>query len=218
MLKLKSQHPASRCDGLETKARIIDCAGKLIAQNGYAKTTSKAICAAAGTNMAAVNYHFGSRDGLYKAVLEDVHNYLINLEQMNAIYQSGLTPREKIASFLELYINSILQENNWRLEVWSRELMAPSPFIKQILQHKAMPKLDVLTKIFAEYLNLPANDPKIYIYIITTMAPFVLTFLARHSDAKNFVPSNALLPETAELMKTFVFAGLEAFKQPGDKQ
>ena len=55
-----------REDGRLTKEKLIECAGKLAAQKGFALVTSKEICQMAGTNLAAINYHFGSREGLYE--------------------------------------------------------------------------------------------------------------------------------------------------------
>ena len=69
-------------DGRETGEKIIECAGQLIAEKGFASVTSKEICRAAGVNLAAVNYHFGSRDGLYLAVLENVQQYLISIHTL----------------------------------------------------------------------------------------------------------------------------------------
>ena len=64
----ENQKNGRRMDGRETEEKIIECAGQLIAEKGFASVTSKEICRAAGVNLAAVNYHFGSRDGLYLAV------------------------------------------------------------------------------------------------------------------------------------------------------
>ena len=60
---------AGRSDGDLTKSKILDAAGRLIAQDGFAKTTSKAIAKLAEVDLAAINYHFDGRDGLYRAVL-----------------------------------------------------------------------------------------------------------------------------------------------------
>jgi len=51
-----------------TKDQILDAAERLLAQRGYAGTSLRAITAAADVNLAAVNYHFGSKEALAKAV------------------------------------------------------------------------------------------------------------------------------------------------------
>ena len=51
-----------------TKDKILDAAERLFAQNGYAGTSLRMITAAAGANLAAVNYHFRSKETLIKAV------------------------------------------------------------------------------------------------------------------------------------------------------
>ena len=47
---------------------IIEAAERLLATDGPQKATVRAITEAAGVNVAAVNYHFGSRDGLMPAI------------------------------------------------------------------------------------------------------------------------------------------------------
>ncbi|RKY16350.1 MAG: TetR/AcrR family transcriptional regulator [Planctomycetota bacterium] len=52
-----------------TAERLLDAAEELFAEQGIAPVSLRAITARAGANLAAVNYHFGSRDGLVRAVL-----------------------------------------------------------------------------------------------------------------------------------------------------
>ncbi len=47
-----------------TRALILDAAERLYAERGFADVTLRDIVAAAGVNLAAVNYHFGSKDEL----------------------------------------------------------------------------------------------------------------------------------------------------------
>lgn len=54
----------------DTKERILDVAEALFAENGYSGTSLRAVTAAAGTNLASVNYHFGSKRALLRAVFE----------------------------------------------------------------------------------------------------------------------------------------------------
>src|SRR5512135_2921410 len=52
-----------------TKERILDTAETLFMEQGFEGTSLRAITAAAGVNLAAVNYHFGSKEDLFQAVL-----------------------------------------------------------------------------------------------------------------------------------------------------
>jgi len=54
---------------IPTKDRILDAAEELFAEQGFA-TSLRAITATADANLAAVNYHFGSKDALVEAVFE----------------------------------------------------------------------------------------------------------------------------------------------------
>lgn len=53
-----------------TVERILDTAEVLFAEKGFAETSLRAITSKAGVNLAAVNYHFGSKEALIQAVFE----------------------------------------------------------------------------------------------------------------------------------------------------
>ena len=52
----------------ETRTRILDAAEELFMQHGFEGTSMRLLTAKAGANLAAVNYHFGSKDALIEAV------------------------------------------------------------------------------------------------------------------------------------------------------
>jgi AcrR family transcriptional regulator len=54
----------------DTKTRLLDAAEHLFSRQGFSNTSLRAITAQAGANLAAANYHFGSKESLLKAVLE----------------------------------------------------------------------------------------------------------------------------------------------------
>src|SRR5271157_4799471 len=54
----------------DTKEKILDAAERLFADHGFASTSLRQITAEAGVNLAAVNYHFHSKEALLSAVLE----------------------------------------------------------------------------------------------------------------------------------------------------
>ena len=52
----------------DTKTDLLEAAERLFAEHGIARSSLRAITREAGANLAAVNYHFGSKEGLVRAV------------------------------------------------------------------------------------------------------------------------------------------------------
>jgi AcrR family transcriptional regulator len=53
----------------DTKTRILDAAESLFMEHGFEATSLRSLTTAAGVNLAAVNYHFGTKEELFQAVL-----------------------------------------------------------------------------------------------------------------------------------------------------
>ena len=72
----------------ETRTRILDAAEELFMQHGFEGTSMRQLTAKAGVNLAAVNYHFGSKDALIEAVFRR------RLDPMNAARIAALEALE----------------------------------------------------------------------------------------------------------------------------
>lgn len=205
----------ARGDGNETKALLIETAGRLIAQKGYEKTTSKEICEAAKANMAAINYHFGGREGLYVAVLERVHEYLLTTKELETLEVSQASPEEKINIFLDILTDKVMQRDNWPIRVWIREITSPSGVTGRIVSERAVPKIELMLSILREYTGLSPESPLLSSCFISVMAPFVWFILVGRTELKELreiVPVDFENSQVPTNFKKFVLAGLEAFR------
>src|SRR3954470_17942111 len=72
----------------ETRTRILDAAEELFMQHGFEATSMRALTARAEVNLAAVNYHFGSKHALIEAVFRR------RLDPMNAARIAALDELE----------------------------------------------------------------------------------------------------------------------------
>lgn len=68
----------------DTKTRILDAAERLFAERGFEGTSIRAVTAEAGANLAAVGYHFGSKEALFAAVLRRIRGP-VNDEQLRRL-------------------------------------------------------------------------------------------------------------------------------------
>jgi TetR/AcrR family transcriptional regulator, regulator of cefoperazone and chloramphenicol sensitivity len=69
---IKTQFEPSSEESSDTEKRLLDAAGEVFAEFGYRAATVRQICEKAGANVAAVNYYFRDKEGLYLAVLRSV--------------------------------------------------------------------------------------------------------------------------------------------------
>ena len=58
--------------GTDTRCRIIETAIDLFAMRGYDGTTTRALAESAEVNLPAIQYYFGSKEGLYRAVIDHI--------------------------------------------------------------------------------------------------------------------------------------------------
>lgn len=87
----------------ETKERILDVAEQIFAEKGYAATSMRTITSQAKVNLAAINYHFGSKVQLYRAVFRR------RVEPMNRSRIEMLQSLERKAGDTPLALEDILQ-------------------------------------------------------------------------------------------------------------
>jgi AcrR family transcriptional regulator len=95
----------------ETVDRILDAAEILFAEKGFSETSLRMITGKAGVNLAAVNYHFGSKNALIQAVfnrfLAPLNQLMVEGLRENKWDQDGYAPT--IEDVLRLYTSSLLK-------------------------------------------------------------------------------------------------------------
>ncbi len=87
----------------ETRTRILDAAEELFMQHGFEATSMRQLTAKAGANLAAVNYHFGSKSSLVEAVFRR------RLDPMNAARIAELERLEREAGGRPLTPEAIIR-------------------------------------------------------------------------------------------------------------
>jgi AcrR family transcriptional regulator len=87
----------------DTKERIVRAAEVLFARDGYAATSLRGITTLAGVNIAAVNYHFGSKENLLGEILDRVVGQ-INAERLRLLEQAEVGEAPDVTEVLRAFL------------------------------------------------------------------------------------------------------------------
>lgn len=205
---------ARRSDGEVTREKILEAAGELIAEHGLARTKNKEIANAAQVDLAAINYHFGGRDGLYLAVLSLAHRHYLDGEKLSALAFSDLPAEEKLSIFLQSFISKLNVGNGWHGRVLARELLAPSVQLTDFVNNEGMGKIQAIRRIVSEVAGIPENDPSLLPCMLSVVAPCMMLMVAGNR-IPGPVREIAAMQTTAlaEHFRRFTLAGLKATRE-----
>ena len=125
----------------DTRSRILDAAESLLVQHGFGGTTLRMITTAARANLAAVNYHFGSKEALIEAVFRRRLTWLNEqriaaLDALEAVAGGApLKPRQIVESFFGVAIRMAADRSGGRtfMRLLGRTYTEPSDFVRSFL-------------------------------------------------------------------------------------
>ncbi len=205
---------AQRTDGEVTYNRIREVAGELLASTGFAETTNKMIAAKAEVDLASINYHFGSRDGLYQAVLVEAHRRLVGIDALDRLAASDLPASGKLRKLIEFLVDGAAAHQHWPLRVLGRELMSPSSHLQVLQDNEIAPKLAIVLAILSGITSIPTDDPALIRCLGSVAAPCVMLLVVGRSPSL-FANRIIDMPkqDLIDHLYSFSIAGLETIRQ-----
>jgi len=129
----------------DTKTRILDVAEQLFMEHGFEATSLRQLTTAASVNLAAVNYHFGSKEGLFQQVLTRRLDPM-NVERIDLLEKAEREAAGKPASCEKVLFAMLapalrLARDERRggknfLRLLGRAYADPAPFIRHFLSEQ----------------------------------------------------------------------------------
>ena len=206
---------APRRDGFSTRGVVLEAAGRVFAELGYAGATTREICKRAGVNGAAVNYYFGGKEALYEEVLVEAHRQLVSLEELNAVMDSGADSEAKLRAFLELFVRAALKAPElWGLPVLLREVASPSSHLPAPLVESVLPKLSVVRSLVCEITGFEPGSEQAGHASAMLLFPCMFLVLFPEKIQSILLPRFMETPESVvESMTRYALGGLNALKE-----
>ena len=204
----------------ETVERILDAAEQLFAEKGFAETSLRLITSKAGVNLAAVNYHFGSKKALIQAVFVRFLNpFVSSLEQeLNRREQVHELP-PSLEELLEMLVRQALlvkPRSGNDLSIFMRLLGLA---FSQSQGHLRKYLNEVYGGVFLRYMrlvhlaapDLPAQELFWRIHFMLGSAAFTMSSMkALRAIAEAELGSHTGIDQVLQLMVPFLAAGMRA--------
>ncbi len=140
-----------------TRRRLLDAAAELFATRGYRSVAVRDICERACANVAAVNYHFGGKDKLHAAAIEHARERALreDLAPAASTPAGPMTPQQKLHRQLHGMFSRAFANGpaGWYMQIVLREMVDPSPALKQTIDDNIAPYLRKLEAIIGQLLR-----------------------------------------------------------------
>lgn len=197
----------------DTRERIVEASTHLFAERGFRKVTVREICAASQANVAAVNYHFGDKAGLYREVVKRAIRAMRETNDLSQQAGAGTSPEDQLRAFIRVFVERVTGGGRyaWVSKLMARETEDPSEGLDLVMRHVIQPRLEYLGAIIATISGLPADDPRVQRAVVSVQVQFLM--LARPLPAPLRRAFSAYTDDprkTSEHIAAFCLAGIRA--------
>jgi AcrR family transcriptional regulator len=205
------------------KLRLIEAAEKLFAEKGFEAVSVRDITKEAGANVAAVNYHFGSRDGLVVAVISRYLNP-VNQERLARLERAekGGSVEDVLAAFVlptvELVAKSELTEKLYT-QLLGRIFAERTEILPGDLEKQTKIVVERFTKALSKLLpNVPAEELVWHLHFVVGGLIHVLTHSAFLYRVSGSLAGNPTMDQTISRFLKFAAAGVVYGSDPSAEE
>lgn len=167
-----------------TRERLLDAAEKLFAKNGYDSVGVREITSAAGSNLAAVNYHFGSKENLYMEVFHErwrARAQMILQPLTELGQQQNITPTQVVETMARCFLEGPLtaDERLRHAQLIARELATPGKAFQLLAEGVLKPTLIHGASLLRRALPHPMPKERLRLIILSIFAQVIYFNFAR---------------------------------------
>ena len=204
--------------GRGTRERVLAAAGEVFAEVGFHHATVRDICARAGVNIAAVNYHFRDKDGLYGAVLASAHEAAARHHPYDTGQADATTAEDRLRAFVGTFMRRLFDEGRpaWQPKLMAREMVDPTSALDVVVERGIRPHSQLLTAIVRELLGPAASDDAVRLGAISIVGQ-CLMYLHCRPVVQRLFPDDTYTPERtaerAEHIVRFSIGALDAMRR-----
>jgi AcrR family transcriptional regulator len=197
-----------------TRERLLEAAGEVFAERGFRAATIRGICERAKANVAAVNYHFGEKEELYKAVFDYARDYAPRFPQ--PVLSAG-PAEQQLHAFIHTTLTRYFDEGRpaWLGKLIAREMIDPTIMLGRLMKNQIRPNAERLKSIVRQLIGREVDEETLWRCVFSVVAQWVFYFhcrqvVARLNPDRQFGPTE--IQRLADHITTFSITALKGWK------
>lgn len=196
-----------------TRLRLLDAAADVFAKHGYRAATVREICRRARANVAAVNYHFGGKEGLYGALLSHLGRAAVDRYPPNLGVEPDASAEERLRAFVHSFLLRTLSSDGIARHgaLMAREMAEPTRALDRLVEDVIRPLFLHLRGIVRELLGPRATHDEVVLCTRSIIGQCLFYHHARAVVAR-LAPGESMDPrrvrELAQHVTRFSLEGL----------
>jgi len=187
--------PGTYLRGEETRRRILGTALEMFAEQGYEATSTRLLAERAGVNLPAIPYYFGSKEGLYRAVVsfcvEESEAFMapVTAKALALLEKKGTTSEELIdalCSILERFVVLVSrgEEVEARRLLWARAEVERTPVLVRLQEEGRRQIFEPCAALIGRLFGRAPDDPAT---ILRTLAVFGQATIFCHTTVQQIL-------------------------------
>jgi AcrR family transcriptional regulator len=205
-----------RSSDRETRQRLLLSAERLFAERGFRHVTVREICRAARANVAAVNYHFGDKLGLYREIVQTAVEGMQLTTAAAREAGAGCSPEGQLRQYILTVNRRLLAATDGTIQrVIAREMYDPTPALDQLVDQGLRPRIDQLASLIARVLDCEIDDPRVPRCVASIQAQTIAYLPNAIADriGRPVKLTSSRIEEVATHIADFSLAGIEAIRR-----
>ena len=206
-----------------TVQRLLDSAAHEFARHGYAATRVRDIVDAAGVNLAAVNYHFGGKEGLYRATLAMLASRARDDVPTDSPEMRAAPPEEQLRAFARATLVRYLGQEQplAASRIMAHELLDPTPAFESTMRQGSRPQWERLIEIVSALIGSRASRDDVELTTLSIAGQWAFFLFGRRLFEFQFpdlARKAAIVDQVADHIAAFSIAGIRARRQELEAQ
>jgi AcrR family transcriptional regulator len=204
-----------------TRERLLEGACEVFAKKGYRDATIADISERAGTNIAAVNYHFGDKETLYVEAWRLAFHKSLEAYPPDGGISSDAPVEERFRGRIFAAMQRFAYSKNCEFEIMSKELATPTGLLEEVMRESVEPLQREFGRIVRELLGEHASEQQVQLCRMSVMAQCI-NLMIHERRRKSFAvagmkpdlsPDNFKIETMADHITRFSLAGIREIRR-----